>query len=308
MRCGTYTFVCLFTSSARLPVFKGSTLRGGFGHALKRVCCALPRQECARCLLFETCAYAFFFELHEIMPPGKNSLRIAHRPHPYVVVPPENEQRDYETGESLRFSIRLFGRANDFLPHVLYAVQETGRQGLGKGPGGRFEVKEVLCGGETVFDGNVITPGRGIKDLSLQSPDRRHCTGLTLEMRTPLRLKHNNRFQDRLPFHLVIRGALRRVATLEKIYGEGEIDLDFRGLVARAEKIEIAEEKSSWQEFSRYSNRQKKAMNFGGIMGRNVYHGEGLEEFLPCLYYCRETHLGKQTSFGLGRVEITVNT
>jgi len=38
-----------------LPTYKGSTLRGGFGNAFRRVVCALKKSDCAECILKEKC-------------------------------------------------------------------------------------------------------------------------------------------------------------------------------------------------------------------------------------------------------------
>ncbi len=53
MLYGNYRFHCRFDAAAELPPYKGSTFRGVFGHALKRVVCALKRQECPACILRE---------------------------------------------------------------------------------------------------------------------------------------------------------------------------------------------------------------------------------------------------------------
>ncbi|MBI5558670.1 MAG: CRISPR system precrRNA processing endoribonuclease RAMP protein Cas6 [Deltaproteobacteria bacterium] len=103
-----------------------------------------------------------------------------------------------------------------------------------------------------------------------------------------------------MPFHLLIRAALRRVSSLEETFGQGEPPLDYRGLVRRAEQITARESDCRWVDIERYSNRQKTNMLIGGLQGKLVYEGE-LAEFLPLLRYCEVTHLGKQTAFGLGR-------
>lgn len=42
---------------ARLPPFQGSTLRGAFGHALRKAVCAMgPDQACETCTLYERAA------------------------------------------------------------------------------------------------------------------------------------------------------------------------------------------------------------------------------------------------------------
>ena len=45
-----------------LPSYKGSTLRGGFGNAFKKVVCALKDKECSDCMLKERCVYSYVFE------------------------------------------------------------------------------------------------------------------------------------------------------------------------------------------------------------------------------------------------------
>ena len=45
-----------------LPPYKGSTFRGGFGHALKRAVCADKEGECAKCVLRRECIYSYIFE------------------------------------------------------------------------------------------------------------------------------------------------------------------------------------------------------------------------------------------------------
>ena len=45
-------------------------------------------------------------------------------------------------------------------------------------------------------------------------------------------------------------------------------------------------------------------MLMGGIIGEVSYSGD-LTEFLPLVRFCEKVHIGKQTSFGLGKIEIT---
>jgi len=80
--------------------------------------------------------------------------------------------------------------------------------------------------------------GHGIWGKSLEAayssplPD---VTTLTVQFLTPLRVKYQNRLKADLPFHILIRTALRRIATLCQAYGTGEPALDYRRLVREAE-------------------------------------------------------------------------
>jgi hypothetical protein len=65
MLFGKYQFFCEFETNAVLPPFKGSTFRGIFGRALKKVICVLKHQECTECLLSSKSVYVQIFELSD---------------------------------------------------------------------------------------------------------------------------------------------------------------------------------------------------------------------------------------------------
>jgi hypothetical protein len=300
MKTGIYHFNCCFESEAFLPVFKGSTLRGALGHSLKQTTCALKRQDCANCMLATNCGYAFLFEV--------KTGNAAHRPHPYVFEPPLEDWRFRDKGGSLEFAITLFGKANDYLPHIVYAIREMGQIGLGKKKvgDGRFSLESVRQGDQIIYEGTTLQSPTDLPDLTLEAASGLAVTKIMLSCSTPLRLKYDNQLQNGLPFHLLIRAALRRISSLEAAYGNGEPPLDYKGLVAKATDVQMISSTCRWVEIERYSNRQKTSMFIGGILGETLYHGENLSEFIPFLRYCEAVHLGKQTSFGLGRIQVGI--
>ncbi len=85
---GRYDFSCVFEDDALLPEYKGSTFRGVFGYALKKVVCALRRQTCDDCLLRQTCVYAFVFEGVHDEGSAPERKRVAAPPNAYVIEPP----------------------------------------------------------------------------------------------------------------------------------------------------------------------------------------------------------------------------
>ncbi|KKL68235.1 hypothetical protein LCGC14_2126990, partial [marine sediment metagenome] len=113
MRYGRYQFTSRLESEAILPYYKGSTFRGVFGIALKKVVCALRRQECYECLLKEKCVYAFVFETSDSINLPKGS-RIASPPHPFVIEPPLEKKEEYNKDEELSFNLVLIGKATEY--------------------------------------------------------------------------------------------------------------------------------------------------------------------------------------------------
>ena len=85
--------------------------------------------------------------------------------------------------------------------------------------------------------------------------------------------------------------------------GRGEPALDYSGLARRAESIHLKQSNLRWRELKRYSNRQQQKVSLSGLVGSSTYEGE-LAEFVPILKYISQVHIGKQTLFGLGKIEI----
>jgi len=310
MLYGKYLFSSVFEDDAILPPYKGSTFRGVFGIALKKVVCALRKQDCKDCLLREKCVYSFVFETPVIRDEGHK--RIAAPPHPYVIEPPDNDRTHFKKEEPFDFALILFGRANEFLPYFVYAFEQMGRLGIGKrieGKRARFLLKKVTSNGKLTYSGETgkITTDKLVEDLQIEdfmTDDLANAHRIDISLKTPLRLKFQNRLEAGLPFHILIRAMLRRASSLQNYYGNGEPPLDYRGIVDRAKAVETADSSLRWFDWERYSNKQDQSMLMGGIIGEVSYSGD-LTEFLPLVRFCEKVHIGKRTSFGLGKIEIT---
>jgi len=121
---------------------------------------------------------------------------------------------------------------------------------------------------------------------------------------TPLRLKFQNHLQAELPFHVLVRACLRRVSLLFTCFDRGEPPLDYKGLIARAQEVEVVRTSLRWFDWPRYSQRQDQAMLMGGLVGSITYQGN-LGEYTPLLRFAEKVHLGKATTFGLGKVRVS---
>jgi len=233
-------------------------------------------------------------------------------PHPYLLEPPLTPPYVVEAGALLPFHLVLFGSAIRYFPYLLAACRALGQEGLGPA-----RIRCRLAAGSFLGpDGQEISlfDGATQRVLGNQPPapvvsdwapgSQTEVRHLTLHFRTPARLKHADRFvEGPPPFHVVIRALLRRVSSLSYFYGGQRWDVDYRGWIARAEAVQIAQAAVDWVDWERYSTRQERTMNLGGIVGRVAYTGD-VAPFLPLLRLGELVHVGKAAVFGNGRFEV----
>jgi hypothetical protein len=292
-----------------LPEYKGSTLRGGFGHVFRKIACVVRRGECPPCLLKGACPYAYIFET----PPPADSLilrKYPYAPHPFVLEPPLDAITIYEPGSVLTFGLVLIGKGIDYLPYFIYAFDELGRTGLGRAKG-KYTLVHVHGqdggphNGRPIYDSRsgILQNGFSVlngRDLQAPVPEPRR---LRIEFLTPTRFKFDSRLANTLEFHILIRNLLRRLSTLCYFHCGQRLELDFRGLVERAKHVPKVESRLRWVDWKRYSARQKRTMLMGGLVGSVTFEGP-LAEFLPLLQLGEWVHVGKGTVMGLGQYRI----
>ncbi|RMG00983.1 MAG: CRISPR-associated protein Cas6, partial [Nitrospirae bacterium] len=152
----SFIFNLLAEEQINLPHYKGSTLRGAFGVAFKRVACALKRQNCTDCLLRTKCIYSQMFETNA---DGESPLgRVETVPRPFVIVPPETDNTVFEQNSEIKFTLTLIGRATEYLPYFVYAFQELGKMGIGSGRG-KYTLLSVISenDGELIYSHDTQT-------------------------------------------------------------------------------------------------------------------------------------------------------
>ena len=234
-------------------------------------------------------------------------------PHPFVLEPPNGGRRSYEAGEQLDFRLVLIGRAVDYLPYFVYSFHELGKMGIGRGRG-KFRLEKVIHEsapadakeqGMVIYEGKDRTlvppesPVSWADILEPKSPENVHISFLT-----PTRIKYKGRLTKDLEFHVFFRNLLRRISVLSYFHcGHRLDDSKFRALIDMAMEINTVKHGLYWHDWNRWSNRQGTRMKMGGFMGEITYEGD-LEPFWPYIRLGEYVHVGKGSSFGLGRYEV----
>ena len=290
-----------------LPAYEGSAWRGVFGHALKKTVCVTRERLCTDCMLYRNCPYSYIFET----PPPADTDRMKRytaAPHPFVIFPLPMDNRTVQTGKELYVELIVFGRANTFLPYIVYAFRMAGQQGIGNDRG-KFELIGIEQNTKT---GNTDWQSIWKDDSPLTQkppfiPELLDCPGtVLLEFQNPMRLKRDERLvgPKEFAFHDLFRNLLRRIAMLTYFHEKTSLDVDFAGLADKSRNVNILKKNLGWQDWTRYSSRQKTAMQMGGLIGSIELNGDALQPFWPFLWLGQWTHAGKGASMGLGRYRI----
>ena len=135
------------------------------------------------------------------------------------------------------------------------------------------------------------------------SQGNNHNSKITILLLTPLRLRFDGHITDNLEFHVLIRNLLRRISSLSYFHCGEKFQVDFKGLIEKAKAVNQIKSDIHWYDWKRYSTRQEEWMSLGGVTGTVSYEGD-ISDFMLLLRLGEYAHVGKGTSFGLGKYEI----
>ncbi len=307
---------------AHLPRFKGSLLRGAFGHALRRMVCVMgPGELCENCMLRGQCIFPRLFEtfIEGKPPPFLQGLKTA--PRPFVIDACDYRQL-FHVKESLQFDLLLFGQAIEMLPYAIYAVSKMAENGLGKSryP---FKLNEVFwhnSGSESnprnngtwhsLYDGTSKRLTDNPEPRMAGSPNGHGAHNLgtaqncCIKFLTPARLKFKNNLSSDFTFRMLVFKMLRRVLEIAHFHvPDAQIDWEFKPLLVAADDVRIVRRDLHWQDWQRRSNRQDTTMKMGGFVGKLSLEGN-LAPFTDLLRVCEVVHVGKGAVFGNGKIWI----
>ena len=309
LEMANFRFAFIADEEAQLPLYLGSTLRGAMGRVFRNNACMTKARICSGCMFVRQCAYAYIFETskEQVHENNKDNVPL-NIPHPFVLEPPLKAKTLYRKGEALQFNVVLIGRGIQFLPFFISAFGQAGLDGLGAGRY-KFHLSKVeqLSGERKVplWEGGNQFLTQPYAQILTDEQDGKVVNSITLDLQTPLRLIEGGRLSIDISFNLLMRGIFRRLYILGLIHGQGALIIPFQDFLARADEVMLRRPLTqiSWQEWERYSNRQKRTLKMGGLVGRLSYQGD-LTLFMPYIRMAQELHVGKGTVFGLGKIAL----
>ncbi|MCM8777723.1 MAG: CRISPR system precrRNA processing endoribonuclease RAMP protein Cas6 [Candidatus Omnitrophica bacterium] len=292
-----FQVITQFIEPALFPTYKGSTLRGAFGVTFKNIVCVNKKiPDCEKCIISSKCVYKQIFE-PDIFKEDK-TLDI---PSPFVLEPPYDKKTEYKKGDSFEFQCVVVDKAVDYFPYFVITFKEIGKRGLGiKGNRGRFKLLKMKNSHRIIYDEKTDTLKDFKKPVNLIIPKIKDDM-ITLKFISPIRIKIGSKLISDIPFSLFLKVLLRRISLLNKYYCEEKtIIMNYNELLEKANFISTVRSNLQWYDWERFSSRQKQVMRLGGFTGTITYKGN-LKEFLPFIKLGEIIHIGKNTSFGLGK-------
>lgn len=335
------TFRLRARDSVVLPPFLGSTLRGAFGAALKKVFCFVPHGECGRCWFYEACPYQYIFESPNLIPKQENHPLLRGQkelPQPFILIPPVptlkrqtkekklqrriiNFNEDYagnhfSRGETLEFSVLLMGKAAAFWAQVLVAVRLIAKHGLGDrripfvlteafahdSQGKSLEIFSLETPKIASYGISTVPLAR-IVDLRLQSfiNDFSETDSLIIELQTPTRIRIADEISPTITFFDFLKKLTERLEFLAFLYAETAQKIDYRPILEDADKIFSTQSSLKNYRYEQFSNTLGSKTRRDAVLGEIAFQDNSLAKFLPFLAAGELLNIGSNTSAGFGK-------
>ena len=295
-----YQFQFKVTQDIVLPEYSGSTLRGAFGRALRKISCMTKQDNCKTCSLYRTCPYTSIFETPA--PITHQIQQFSQVPNGYIIEPPEWGVQQFKVGDIFTFNIVLFGRLIEQLSLIAFAFKRAFEYNLA---GGKADLLDITYFSENstacisiLENGNIIDHNHHIF-----IPE---CLPQVMQLNiiTPLRLQENGKplKPNEINLQRFLITLAKRISLLSEFHAQ-PLNLDFEYLIALLSQVEDSKN-LKWQDWTRYSSRQQQKMKLGGVVGKWTLTNIP-SEWAKLIYIGQWLHNGKNATFGLGRYQIT---
>ncbi|MBC7075853.1 MAG: CRISPR system precrRNA processing endoribonuclease RAMP protein Cas6 [Syntrophomonadaceae bacterium] len=299
-----------------LPKFREGAVRGALGSVFHRMVCSQPRnKECAGCALVGRCAFSVVFAPSSQTENGFMSGQ-ASVPRPYMVqIQGQGEKREFTSGQILTLKLVLIGRGIQYYPYFLLSFLAMGQEGIGNsrydGETGKFKLLSVS---EKFPDGKhkrlyntenpeYSTDPTGYEIKKLLDYEVSKVDKCTVHMESPLRVRKKGRLLSELPFEVLMKSVVTRLNALSRHFGNGCVEYPSPSFWEKTKMVRVCDAQTSFCDYYWGSVRQERKIKLGGITGSITYEGD-LTPFINYLKLAEKTGVGKNTTFGFGRIRL----
>ncbi len=301
MRYGELIFKIKLEKSVLFRKNPSILFRSILGKELKRLSCVLKQSKhCSQCVLAKTCVYSWFFETNIVKDnntiPGRN--KGSHPFVPFIATP-------REPTDSLDFYMIFIEKSLEYIPYIYYALKRAGEAGIFK-ERIKFNIEDILSEGKSILDltnesidTSVVEKCWNYKDFKGTNGDKT----LTVNFLSPFRFKKMGAYQDKFSYENLITAAERRIQMLAGLFANEPFP------ITETEKnignnVSVSWQYTGWKNLSYFSRRQNSRILLGGIVGQVELNGTFSDYEMFLLNSAEKFHIGKNISFGLGRISL----
>ncbi len=274
-----------FSMSAKeeaiLPAYLGSALRGAIGQLLRKDA--------------DTCHY--LYDNRRLDKKRKEVLN------PYIIIPPGIGQTAFGANDVLNFDLLFLGKGAEYAQHVIDALGEQGGLCLGVRRNRFVFDKAVHKPDQRIIWKDAVLHPTAMRSIPLAYRTLDDVQRAEIQFKTPLRMRRNNELLQTVDFPSIIRNITNRIKSLTARYGGWVDEEEIEHVQRLASEVRTAEQDIGLVNLDRYSSRTDEKMYFGGLMGTMAFEGD-LSAFVPWLYAAQVLHIGGNTTFGMGQIEV----
>lgn len=294
--------------------YLGSAWRGLLGWEMRRLLCPFDGPKpCQNCRIRNHCPYFLLFEQQSAL----SGLRDA--PKGYILYPPltppapkQQQNQQHHQNQRQMLWITLFGNTTRFMPVIALALFNGQTKGLTKarhsytitawrvsGPGPAEQVLPL----NPVAAESLPTPAPLSQWLAAEP---RLTPETALHLRTPVRLRKKGNYLNQMDWPFLLASLTRRLEALHCLYHTGSPlgKTTWQALEASFEAAGSSSEQLEWQDWARYSSRQKKKVPLGGMTG-TVTLNDAAVQLAEWWSVAALVHVGKGATLGLGNIELS---
>ena len=269
-------------------------LRSALGRELRWMVCYFGERLCAECPLRDTCAYGILFQSDT----GQGQRGV----HPFTL----SAHSPAEGAGYLLIRIRLFGRASELLPYVYYSIVRVSMHGVSRRI--PFVIREVRVDGIMVdadeSNFNVEHPLQQLR-LSVVSGIRKKKT-VSIQSISPIRIKSRGHYLQYLSWREFWIAVARRLRDVFNHYGNGSNVLESLQGPDAVPPVEREQASFDWIDIPYHSRSQKEFLHLGGVIGQMDVVASLNPLEVEMIRLAEVLHVGKNSTFGLGRVSVSV--
>jgi hypothetical protein len=282
----------------------GNILRGALGIIFRRMACDPECHEARTCDRRHSCPYARVFEPVR-QAPGPSGF--SNWPRPFVFRARHLDGQTVQPGQNFYFDLHVFSLDPGVLGHFVRTFSTLAEEGIGprRGKADLQHVGRLAVGSlpeQTLYQAPGSEIAGALEPATLElDPAPSATRRVRVEFLSPTELKHEHAIADRPDFPILFGRIRDRISTLRSLYGPGPLNIDFRGIGARAAAVRMTHCEVRREEADRRSTRTGQSHSIGGFVGSADYEGE-MAEFLPYLEAGRWIGVGRQVVWGKGEI------